>query len=78
MLIIIPKNVKSQKCEKSLIPAWLREGDSLTAIVHSERAVVLLTGDLLKGWNQEGKKSKKSERSVKTRGLVLTTTYLPV
>ena len=60
--------------------AWLGEGDNLTAIVHSERAGVLLTGDLLKGWNQDGQKSKIAERSVsvKTRGLVLTATYLPV
>ena len=60
--------------------AWLGEGEDLVAIIHSERAGILLRGDLLKGWHREGQKSKVSERtvSVKTRGLALTATYLPV
>ena len=43
---------------------WLGEGEDLTAIIHSEKAGVLLRGELLEGWNREGQKKKVSERSV--------------
>ena len=57
---------------------WLGEGD--IAIIHSERAGIMLRGELLEGWNKEGKRKKISERSVsvKVKGLALTATYLPV
>ena len=56
------------------------EGVDLTAIVFSEKAGILLRGDLLEGWCQGGQQKKLNKRSVsvKTRGLSLTSTYLPV
>ena len=60
--------------------AWIGEGKDLTAIVFSEKAGILLRGDLLEGWCQEGQQKKLDKRSVsvRTRGLSLTSTYLPV
>jgi hypothetical protein len=60
--------------------AWIGEGKELTAIIFSEKAGVLLRGELLDGWCQGGQAKKISKRhvSVKTRGLSLTATYLPV
>ncbi len=60
--------------------AWIGGGEELTAIIFSEKAGVLLRGDLLEGWCQGGQKKKISSRSVsvKTRGLSLTATYWPV
>lgn len=59
---------------------WLGDGRDLTAIVHSEKAGVLLQGELLEGWNRGGQKKMISERSVSVNvnGMVLTATYLPV
>ena len=60
--------------------AWFGEGENLTAIVFAERAGVLLRGDLLQGWcdNGQAKKLNKRAVSVITRGLALTAVYLPV
>ncbi len=60
--------------------AWIGEGKDLTAIIFSEKAGVLLRGELLDGWCQGGQAKKINKRhvSVKTRGLSLTATYLPV
>ena len=40
--------------------AWLGEGSNLTAIVFSEKAGVLLRGDLLEGWCENGQKNSVS------------------
>jgi hypothetical protein len=60
--------------------AWLGEGSNLTAIVFSEKAGVLLRGDLLEGWCENGQPKKLNRRTVSviTRGLSLTAVYLPV
>ncbi len=54
--------------------AWFGEGENLTAIVFTERAGVLLSGDLLAGWCDNGQARKLNQRvvSVVTRGLALT------
>ena len=59
---------------------WLGEGNDLTAIIFSEKAGVLLRGELLEGWCEGGQIKKLNNRcvSVKTRGLALTAIYLPV
>ena len=85
----VAEYVKNQKWDAVLLSeiladkpgvVWLGDGEDLTAIIHSEKAGVLLRGELLEGWNREGQKKKVSERSVsvKVNGLVLTATYLPV
>ena len=60
--------------------AWIGEGRDLTAIIFSEKAGILLRGDLLEGWCQKGQPKMLSNRhvSVKTRGLSLTASYIPV
>ena len=60
--------------------AWFGEGRNLTVIVFSEKAGVLLRGDLLKGWCDNGQPKKLDKRmvSVVTKGLALTAVYLPV
>ena len=59
---------------------WLGGDDDLVAIIHSQRAGVLLRGDLLKKWCEEGQKKVQDERSVsvKMENTVLTATYQPV
>ena len=52
----------------------------LTAIVHGEKAAIMLRGELLKRWCEGGQKKKMSRRtvSVKVDGVVLVSTYMPV
>ena len=59
---------------------WLGEGDDLIAVRHTKRAAVLLRGQLLKSWCEEGQRSKEHDRiiTVKAQGLTLTSVYLPV
>ena len=59
---------------------WLGEEDCLTAIIHSERAAILLRGDSLQKWCQDGQKSKFNERSVSVKfdKYMFTATYMPV
>ena len=59
---------------------WLGENENLIAITHTKKAAILLRGNLLKSWCENGQKTKISERtiSVKTAGYSLTSTYLPV
>ena len=59
---------------------WMGEEEERVAFVHSERAAVLLRGDVLQAWCEEGmvKKFFKRHVSVKVKGVVLTATYLPV
>ena len=59
---------------------WMGEEEERVAFVHSERAGVLLRGDVLQAWCEEGvvKKFSKRHVSVKVKGVVLTATYLPV
>ena len=59
---------------------WMGEEEERVAIVHSEKAGVLLRGDALKWWCEEGMKKKTSKRqvSVKVKGVVCVATYMPV
>ena len=59
---------------------WLGGDDDLAVIIFSQRAGVLLRGDLQRKWCEEGQKKIQSERSVSVKmdGTVLTATYQPV
>ena len=59
---------------------WLGQDEELAALVHSEKAAILLRGELLKRWCEGGQKKKLSERvvSVKVDGVVLVSVYMPV
>ena len=59
---------------------WLGEGENLMAVRHTKRSAILLTGNLLQQWCEDGQRSKEDDRtiSVKTGGLTLISTYLPV
>ena len=59
---------------------WLGEEEDLTAVCYTERAAILLRGHLLKSWCSEGQRHKVSARTitVKCKGLVLISTYMPV
>ena len=59
---------------------WLGEGDKQIAVTYTEKAAILLRGNALTSWCQQGQKTKISKRtiSVKTMGFSLTSTYLPV
>ena len=59
---------------------WLGEDEDLTAVVYTEKAAILLRGHLLKSWCDEGQRCKFDKRtiSVKCKGLLLISTYMPV
>ena len=59
---------------------WLGENDSLVAIIHSEKAAVMLRGELLRAWCECGQITEYKERcvTVKLRNFVLVSVYLPV
>ena len=59
---------------------WLGGDDNQAAIVFTNKAAILLRGDLLEAWCQEGQMIKYKERSiaVKMKNIVLIATYLPV
>ena len=59
---------------------WLGENENLTAVVHAEKAAIMLRGRLLNQWCQEGQKVKHDKRtiSVKIGHIILTSTYMPV
>ena len=59
---------------------WLGQGEEAVVLVHSARAGVLLRGEVLKAWSDEGMKKRVGERSVsvKVKGIVFTSTYQPV
>ena len=59
---------------------WMGQDAELTAIVHSEKAAVLLRGVLLKRWRKDGQKRKLSRRSaaVKVDAVALVLFYMPV
>ena len=59
---------------------WLGEGKDITAVIHSEKAGVLLRGDLLSKWTAGGQQKKQEERSVavKIEDMVFISTYQPV
>ena len=59
---------------------WLGEEDKLTAVIHSEKAAILLRGRMLDQWCSEGQKVLYDKRtvSVKVEGKILTSTYMPV
>ena len=59
---------------------WMGQDAGLVAIVHGEKAGIMLRGELLKRWCEGGQKKKVSRRtvSVKVDGVVLVSTYMPV
>ena len=59
---------------------WMGQDAELTAIVHSEKAAVLLRGELLKRWCSDGQKNKLFRRlaAVKVDGVALVLFYMPV
>ena len=59
---------------------WLGQDEELAALIHSEKAAILLRGELLKRWCEGGQKKKLSSRvvSVKMDGVVLVSVYMPV
>ena len=59
---------------------WMGQDAGLVAIIHGARAAVMLRGELLKRWCEDGQKKKVSGRtvSVKVDGVVLVATYMPV
>ena len=59
---------------------WLGQAENLVAVLHSERAGVLLRGEALKRWCEGGQRKKWDRRhvSVKVQEWVLVATYMPV
>ena len=59
---------------------WLGEGENRVAVIHSEKAGIMLRGELLRKWLSGGQKTKQQERSVAIRieDMVLISTYQPV
>ena len=59
---------------------WLGDGENQIAVTYTQRAAILLRGQALRSWCEQGQKTKRSERSisVKTLGFSLTSTYMPV
>ena len=59
---------------------WLGENENLIAVIYTEKAAILLRGEALKSWCEQGQKLKLNKRtiSVKTLGFTLTATYMPV
>ena len=59
---------------------WLGEGESLTTVIYTKKAAILLRGQLLKSWCDGGQTVHREERSIaaKIGNLVLISTYLPV
>ena len=59
---------------------WMGEEEERVVFVHSERAAVMLRGEVMKAWCEEGMTKKMSKRtvSVKVKGVMLTATYQPV
>ena len=59
---------------------WLGEGENLTAITFTNKAAILLRGNILKAWCEGGQQIKSEERSIAVRAgeLVLIATYQPV
>ena len=74
--VVLLSEVRSE--EKGVV--WLGQDEETVAVVHSERAAVLLRGEALKAWSDGGMVKKWSTRtvSVKVRGVVLVSTYQPV
>ena len=65
---------------KSQGVVWLGEEDTQTAIIHSEKCGVLLTGEALTAWIQEGQWKSYNERTVaiETHGIRIISTYQPL
>ena len=59
---------------------WLGENENLAAITYTNKAAILLRGQALTDWCENGQRTKHSQRtiSVKTMGHSLTSTYMPV
>ena len=59
---------------------WIGEGEEVTAVIHSEKAGIMIRGEMLKKWTEGGQQKRQTERAVgvKIEGLVLISTYLPV
>ena len=59
---------------------WLGENENLVAVVHSEKAAVLLRGHLLKSWCDGGQIAEYKERcmTVKVGKFVFVAVYIPV
>ena len=59
---------------------WLGQGDDVVAVIHSERAGIMLRGELLKKWTAGGQQKRQGERAVAVRieNMVLISTYFPV
>ena len=59
---------------------WLGQDEEQVVVVHSERAGVMMTGEVMKGWSEGGMMRKMSKRtvSVKVKGVQWTSTYQPV
>ena len=59
---------------------WLGGEETLTAIIHTQKAAILLRGRLLEKWSEGGQLVKYAERSiaVKCGDIVLISTYMPV
>ena len=59
---------------------WLGENDNQVAVIHSEKAAVLLRGELLNLWCEGGRITEYKERcvTVKIKEFVLVAVYVPV
>ena len=59
---------------------WLGENNNLVAVIHSEKAAVLLRGELLRSWCESGQIKEYKERcvTVKLRNFVLVSVYVLV
>ena len=59
---------------------WLGENDNLVAVIHSEKAGIMLRGELLRAWCENGQISEYKERcvTVKLKNFVLVSVYVPV
>ena len=59
---------------------WLGEGENLTAVIYTQRAAIMLRGEALEKWCEEGQRTKHDERtiSIKISNFTFISTYLPV
>ena len=59
---------------------WIGTGDEIIAIIHSQKAGILLRGEMLQKWRDEKQRKLFSERtvSIKVEGKTFISTYQPV
>ena len=59
---------------------WLGEEDELSAIIHGKKSGILIRGEILDKWCEEGQSKRCGERStaIRSGSIMLVSTYMPV